>query len=40
MLVEQRLYFESIIERQNVRIDELETMVFGRHQKPRSGCLF
>ena len=37
MLDEQRAYFESIIETQNVRITELETMVYGRKQKPRSG---
>lgn len=37
MLAEQRAYFESIIETQNARITELETMVFGRKQKPRSG---
>lgn len=37
MLAEQKAYFESIIETQNVRITELETMVFGRKGKPRSG---
>lgn len=37
MLDEQRAYFKSIIETQNVRITELETMVYGRKQKPRSG---
>lgn len=37
MLAEQRAYFESIIEAQNTRITELETMVFGRKGKPRSG---
>lgn len=36
-LIDQREYFESIIEKQNARIAELETMVFGRKQKPRSG---
>ncbi len=37
MLAEQKAYFESIIEAQNARITELETMVFGRKGKPRSG---
>jgi len=37
MLLDQKLYFESIIESQNARITELETMVFGRKGKPRSG---
>jgi transposase len=32
---EQRAYFEAIIEAQNARITELETMVFGR--KPQGG---
>ncbi len=36
-LVDQRTYFESIIEAQNARITELETMIFGRRGKPRSG---
>jgi len=30
MLAEQKTYFETIIEAQNARITELETMVFGR----------
>ncbi len=34
-LVEQRAYFEAIIEAQSARITELETMVFGR--SPKSG---
>lgn len=34
----QKAYFESIIEAQNTRITELETMVFGRNNKPRSGA--
>lgn len=34
-LVEQRTYFEAIIEAQNARISELETMVFGR--RPGGG---
>lgn len=34
-LVEQKAAFESIIEAQNARISELETMVFGR--KPKGG---
>ena len=34
-LTDQRAYFETIIENQNARITELETMVFGR--KPKSG---
>ena len=33
--IEQRVYFETIIETQNARISELETMVFGR--KPKGG---
>jgi hypothetical protein len=37
MLAEQKAYFESIIETQNARITELETMVFGRKNRPRSG---
>lgn len=35
LLAEQKAYFEAIIETQNARISELETMVFGR--KPRGG---
>lgn len=35
MLAEQKAYFEAIIENQNARIAELETMVFGR--KPKGG---
>jgi transposase len=35
LLAEQKAYFEAIIEAQNARITELETMVFGR--KPRGG---
>jgi len=35
MLVDQKAYFEAIIESQNARITELETMVFGR--KPKGG---
>jgi len=34
-LIDQRKYFESIIERQAAQIEELQTMVFGR--KPKSG---
>lgn len=37
MLAEQKAYLESIIETQNARITELETMVYGSKQKPRSG---
>jgi transposase len=35
LLHEQKTYFEAIVEAQNARITELETMVFGR--KPKSG---
>jgi transposase len=35
LLAEQKTYFESIVETQNARITELETMVFGR--RPRGG---
>jgi transposase len=35
MLAEQKAYFEAIIETQNARITELETMVFGR--RPKGG---
>lgn len=35
LLAEQKAYFEAIIEAQNARITELETMVFGR--KPGGG---
>lgn len=35
LLAEQRAYFEAIIETQNARITELETMIFGR--KPSGG---
>jgi len=35
LLAEQKAYFEAIIETQNARIAELETIVFGR--KPTSG---
>ena len=35
LLAEQKAYFEAIIETQNARITELETMVFGR--KPQGG---
>lgn len=37
LLAEQKTYFEGIVETQNARITELETMVFGR--KPRGGKL-
>lgn len=37
MLAEQKAYFETIIESQAARITELETMVFGRKNRPRSG---
>lgn len=36
-LVDQRQYFEAIIETQAAQISELQTMVFGRKQRPRSG---
>lgn len=36
-LIDQRLYFESIIETQAAQISELQTMVFGRKKRPRSG---
>jgi hypothetical protein len=36
-LVDQRLYFTSIIETQAAQIAELQTMVFGRKKRPRSG---
>jgi transposase len=36
MLAEQKAYFESLIETQNARIAELETMVFGRKPKDRA----
>ena len=35
LLADQKAYFEAIIETQNARIAELETMVFGR--KPNGG---
>lgn len=35
MVADQKAYFEAIIENQNARITELETMVFGR--KPKGG---
>lgn len=35
LLAEQKAYFEGIVEAQNARITELETMVFGR--KPKGG---
>jgi hypothetical protein len=37
LLAEQKAMFEAIIETQNARITELETMVFGRKKRPRSG---
>ena len=37
LLAEQKAYFEAIIESQNARIAELETIVFGRKNRPRSG---
>lgn len=37
-LTDQRHYFESIIETQAAQIAELQTMVFGRKGKPRSGA--
>lgn len=36
-LVDQRQYFESIIETQAAQISELQTIVFGRKKRPRSG---
>lgn len=36
-LIDQRKYFEAIIETQAAQIAELQTMVFGRRKKPRSG---
>lgn len=36
-LLDQRQYFESIIETQSAQISELQTMVFGRKKRPRSG---
>jgi transposase len=36
-LVDQRLYFTSVIETQAAQIAELQTMVFGRKKRPRSG---
>lgn len=36
-LVDQKQYFESIIETQAAQISELQTMVFGRKKRPRSG---
>lgn len=36
-LLEQRAYFEAIIENQNARIVELETIVFGRKNRFRSS---
>jgi transposase len=36
-LLDQRLYFSSIIETQAAQIAELQTMVFGRKKRPRSG---
>jgi transposase len=36
-LLDQRLYFESIVETQAAQISELQTMVFGRNKHPRSG---
>lgn len=34
---ELKQYFSSIVEAQAARITELETMVFGRKKRPRSG---
>jgi len=36
-LIDQRMYFEAIIETQAAQIAELQAIVFGRKQKPRSG---
>lgn len=36
-LLDQRQYFSSIIETQAAQISELQTMVFGRKKRPRSG---
>jgi hypothetical protein len=36
-LIDQRQYFESIIETQAAQIAELQTMVFGKKKRPRSG---
>ena len=36
-LLDQRQYFSSIIETQAAQIAELQTMVFGRKNRPRSG---
>jgi len=36
-LLDQRQYFESIVETQAAQISELQTMVFGRKKRPRSG---
>ena len=36
-LADQRQYFESIIENQAAQISELQTIVFGRKKRPRSG---
>jgi hypothetical protein len=36
-LLDQRQYFESIIEKQAAQISELQAMVFGCKKQPRSG---